>query len=119
VLVLEAALSGIFVIGLESLLISLIPLTFLRGKTVMRWSRTAWAALFGFAASSFVLIFITPDTGSNNYNQPLSLAFAVFAGALGLLSILFWAYFRFRPERRKPAAFRTSVEGQFEDIARF
>ncbi len=65
-----------------------------------------------------MLVFLTPNAGSNEYKVPLSIGFAVFAGALGLLSLLFWAYFRFRPETWKPVAFRTTAEGEFEDIVR-
>jgi hypothetical protein len=120
VLVLEAALTGTFVIGLESLLIGLIPLRFLRGTTILKWSRTAWACLFGVAMWAFVLIFLSPGNGYNSsYEHTFSITFGVFAVISALVSALFWAFFRFRPESWEPAAFRTTLEGEFEDIERF
>jgi len=119
-LTLDACLAGIFVIGLESLVIGMIPIRFLRGRSVMKWSKSAWALLFGLCASAFTLIFIRPSTTfGSSYRSETPVAYALFAGSLALMAVLFWAYFRLRPESWKPAHLRDTAEGEYEDIERF
>ena len=43
----ETILAMIFIGGLEGLFITMLPLRFLDGATVMAWSRIAWALVFG------------------------------------------------------------------------
>ncbi|MGH2717112.1 MAG: choice-of-anchor P family protein [Actinomycetota bacterium] len=111
VIALEACLSAIFVIALESAVFALLPMRFLEGVKLTRWSKLAWAATWGCAVLAFVEILLQPGSG---YVSPASgagkwTAVALFV-AFGLLSVAFWAYFRFRPapapragaERRRP-----------------
>jgi hypothetical protein len=95
-----AGLATIFVGGLEGLLFELVPLRFLRGESVFAWHRGMWAILFLAAAFTFAHILLTPSSGylGDTRNSPLFAAIVLFL-SFGILSVLFWAYFRFRPPR--------------------
>jgi hypothetical protein len=96
-LVLDAALSAVFLLGLESLVVSLLPLRFLDGSKVMAWSRLAWAALFGLGLFAVVHVLLRPGSGYVGHTTGGSmLVVGAFYVAFGLLSVGFWAYFRFR-----------------------
>lgn len=43
----DTVLSTIFVAGIEGLFFSLLPLKFMDGHVIMRWSRVVWALMFG------------------------------------------------------------------------
>lgn len=98
-----AGLSTIFVAGLEGLLFELVPLKFLRGDSVFAWNKVLWAFLFVSAAFTFVHIMLTPAAGyfGTTKTSPLFAAVLLFVG-FGIISVIFWAYFRFRPERPRP-----------------
>ena len=102
------ALSAITVAGMEAVAFGLMPFRFMPGWVVYRWNRMGWAILFGLSVFAFVHILIGPNAG---YLSSLSIpallaALGVFVG-FSAFSVLFWAYFRFRPAR--PA--RTAEEG--------
>jgi hypothetical protein len=105
----DACLAAIFVAGLTTLVFSLIPLRFLEGAKVTRWSRAAWVGLFASAVFAFVHILLQPSSGYVGHTQSNQkwVVIALFVG-FGLFSISFWAYFRFRPARTpaEPAALR-------------
>jgi hypothetical protein len=96
----DACLAAIFVAGLTTLVFSLIPLRFLEGSKVTRWSRAAWVGLFASGLFAFVHILLQPSTGYVGHTQANQkwVVIALFVG-FGLFSIAFWAYFRFRPAR--------------------
>ena len=100
---LEACLASISILGIETVVICLIPLRFVEGSKVAAWSRTAWALVFGLAAFGFVHILLRPDSG---YVASASsrLTVVVLFVAFGVASIGFWAYFRFRPAREPAPA---------------
>ncbi|MHB8508802.1 MAG: FGLLP motif-containing membrane protein [Candidatus Dormibacteria bacterium] len=95
VLVLSALLAGVFVAGIEGLLFGLIPLRFLDGQKVMAWNRFGWAAIFAVAAFLFVHVLLNPAIGYVSGTENIVVAVILF-GAFGVLSVGFWAYFRFR-----------------------
>ncbi len=72
------------------------------GWVIYRWRRRVWAVLFGLSVFGFIHILIGPNTGylSDLSVPTLMAALGVFA-LFGAFSILFWAYFRFRPARRE------------------
>ena len=81
----------------------LLPLRFLSGAAVYRWSRLAWALLFGISVFAFVHLLVGPNTGYLADLSPAALIAALGAfAAFGAFSLLFWGYFRFRPERVSP-----------------
>ena len=93
-------LSAITVAGMEAVAFGLMPYRFMPGWVVYRWNRVLWAVLFGVSVFAFVHILIGPNTG---YLSSLSIpallaALGVFL-AFSIFSVLFWAYFRFRPAR--------------------
>ncbi|MDQ1428780.1 MAG: hypothetical protein QOK39_2256 [Acidimicrobiaceae bacterium] len=96
-LILDAALSAVFLLGLESLVVSLLPLRFLDGSKVMAWSRLAWAGLFGLGLFAVVHVLLRPGSGYVGHTTGGSmLVVGAFYVAFGLLSVGLWAYFRFR-----------------------
>ncbi len=96
----SAGLATIFVAGLEGLLFELVPMRFLRGLSVYQWRRAVWVALFAVAAFLFAWILLEPTVGylGTTRVSPLMPAVMLFAG-FGIFSVLFWGYFRFRPQR--------------------
>jgi hypothetical protein len=97
----EAFLAGVFVAGLETLVFGLIPLAFLDGDKLVTWSRAAWLVLFGGGLFLFVHVLLRPGSGyvGHTANGSLAVVIALFV-AFGLISIAFWAYFRFRTAER-------------------
>jgi len=96
----ETALAAVMVAGIEAVALGLVPFRFLPGAAIYRWSRPAWAVLFGIGIFAFVHVLIGPNVG---YLSELSLGGLTAAAAtfvvFGVMSVLVWAYFRFRPER--------------------
>jgi hypothetical protein len=111
-LVLEAALAGTFVVGLESTIVGLLPMRFLDGSRIRGWSRSAWTVLFLLALAAFVLILIQPSTGYVGHTSLLGkvVAVALYVGFC-LVSLSFWAYFRFR--HGETAQEDLEAEGEF------
>lgn len=96
----ESALCGAFIIGLESTLVGLLPLRFLDGSRIKEWSRAAWAALFVFALMVLIQVLVQPGSGYVGHTSRLGkitvlALYLVFAG----FSFGFWAYFRYRRPR--------------------
>jgi hypothetical protein len=99
---LEVGLAIVVIGGIEDVIFGLMPLRYLPGESVMRWSRLGWAVLFGIAAFAFLHVLVNPSSGylADTTIQPLVKVVALGFG-FGLVSVLFWAYFRFR--RAPPA----------------
>jgi hypothetical protein len=97
---LAAGLATVFVGGLEGLLFELVPLRFLRGDSVFEWRRSVWVVLFASVAFLFAYILLDPINGylGSTRISPLIPAVILFIG-FGIASLVFWSYFRFRPER--------------------
>jgi hypothetical protein len=114
ILILEAALGGIFLFGLESLIVDLLPMRFLDGSRIKAWKRTVWAALFLFGLFTLVHVLIIPGSGYVGVSDELRLRIVVIALYLffGLVSIGFWAYFRFREPRHQ----RSSADWTASDL---
>ncbi len=98
--VLETALATLVVAGLEAASIAMLPLRFLPGERVRAWNLRAWAALLGVSTFGFCHILLNPSSGylADTTRTSLFTVVALLA-AFGGGSVLFWAYFRFRPER--------------------
>ena len=96
----STALAVVVVGGLEAVAFGLLPLRFLAGDALYRWRRMLWALLFGLSAFFFIHVLVGPHTGYLSQLSPEALvaAFGAFA-VFGAFSVLFWAYFRFRPAR--------------------
>lgn len=99
-LIAETALAVAVVGGLEAVAFGLLPMRFLAGGAIYRWSRFAWAVLLGVGLVAFLHILVGPHAGYLAELDPVALARAGVAFvAFGAASVLFWAYFRFRPAR--------------------
>jgi len=96
----ESVLAALVVAGIEGIVFGLVPLRFMRGEPIFRWHRWRWAALYAVGVFGFIAILINPTTGFLVPSKQTSVvsAVALFIG-FGLVSVLFWGYFRFRPER--------------------
>jgi hypothetical protein len=102
-LLLETALAVVAVGGLEAVAFGLLPMRFLSGAAVYAWSRLGWAILFGLGVFAFIHLLVGPNTGYLADLSPAALIAALGAFAtFGAFSVLFWAYFRFRPARVSP-----------------
>lgn len=94
----ETALAATTVAGLEAVAFGMMPFRFMPGVSIYRWNRPIWALLFGISLFGFFHILVGPTSG---YLADLSFqgwmaALGVFA-AFGIFTVLFWAWFRFRP----------------------
>lgn len=97
ILIADATLAGVFVIGVDSVLFGLMPFRFLDGLKLATWSRIAWGVVYGTAAFGFVHVHFARQA-----EDPVDLTrgavirmVALFVG-FGAFSLLFWAFFTFR-----------------------
>jgi hypothetical protein len=98
----DTFLTVLVVLGLEHLVFRLMPIRFMDGARLRAWSTVAWMVLFGVGVFGFLHVLVDPVGGyahlSDTKRAGMLTAFALFAG-FGLFSVLFWGYFRFRPQR--------------------
>lgn len=97
-LILDPALNVVFLGGFSSLAFGMFPLPFLPGRHVARWNRWVWGLISGVGLVGFVVVLLTPGSGSKHELHhvglvPLIVAFVIF----GLFSLGFMAYFHLRP----------------------
>lgn len=100
---LEICLALIFLWGIEGLAVGMLPMKFLDGRKVFKWSRTAWAVLFFLGIFATVHVLLRPGSGYVGSSDGVSVSVLALLAFFGIGSILFWAYFRFRPPRWVPA----------------
>lgn len=98
-LVLDTTLAALFAAGIAGNMFGLLPLKFLEGEKLFRWSRIAWGLLFGLGVFSFLQTLID-HTGDGVPKSSIIAATALFVG-FGTLSILFWGYFRIKTNGAK------------------
>ena len=86
-------LGSVFVGGLVGQVISLMPVRFLAGATLMEWSRVAWAMTFGIAVFGLVEVELRPQSASAHPGSaPLVTAvvlFVLFGGSTAGLHLYF------------------------------
>lgn len=98
----EAATVTIVVAGLENAVFAMLPLRFMPGGSVYAWNRRVWAVLLGLGLFGFVHVLLNPAAGAGYLADTTRTSFLTLLALLavfGLGSVLFWAYFRFRPSR--------------------
>jgi hypothetical protein len=96
-LVADNLLTAVFVAGVEGVVFSLIPLRFMHGFTLARWSLPAWASLCLVGMFGLVHVLLDPKApqGGDAGQAPLVSALVLFI-AFGVFSLAFWAWFRWR-----------------------
>lgn len=99
VTVLRTTLAALMVAGLEGVVFGLLPMRFLPGEPLYAWNRVLWAGLLGVGAFAFFHILINPASGylSDTSRTPLLTTVGLLLG-FSLVSVAFWAWFRFRRE---------------------
>lgn len=100
---LSTAMASVFLGGMTSLVFSLMPLRFLDGEHLWAWRRGVWLALFGAGMFLFVHVVLDASSAAISPQRSYAVAIGMFTG-FGLLSTVFWAYFRFRqtPQTAQP-----------------
>jgi hypothetical protein len=93
----DTVAASIFVGGLEGVFYSMIPLTFMDGVVVWRWSRLAWAAIFGVTTFLFWQLVINQYAAYlDAFRQPTVFAILLILAVYGTLTVATWLYFRRR-----------------------
>ena len=100
----QTVLAIVFIAGLEGLVFTMLPLRFMDGSVVMRWSRAAWALLFGAGVFLWWQLLLNRDRAYlDSFRQAnvqlVAVALVFFMATTGLV----WGYFRFRPTRTSTA----------------
>ena len=99
----EICLTLIFLWGIEGLAVGMLPMRFLDGRKVLRWSKPAWAALFFLGVFTTVHVLLRPGSGYvGSTSDAVRIGVMIVFALCGLGSLLFWAYFRYRPARWVP-----------------
>lgn len=99
---LEAAAVTVVVAGLENAVFAMLPLRFMPGEAVFKWDRRVWIALMAIGLFGFVHVLLNPAAGAGYLADSTRTSFVTLILLLaffGIASVLFWAYFRFRPKR--------------------
>lgn len=98
-------LAGIFIGAIEATAIGLIPLRFLEGESLFRWSRVRWAVLWGIGIFLFAHVILYPVSSYEPDPSAVGLTTILVSVAIyGTLALSFWWFFRRRDARK--AAFR-------------
>ena len=97
--IIGAVLAQLAILGITSVVFGLMPFTFMDGYRLRTWNLASWIGVYGLAASWFALVLIRNNRDVlQNHNLPVAFTepFILFA-VFGVLSILFWLYFRLHP----------------------
>ncbi|MCK5641028.1 MAG: hypothetical protein KAJ19_09535, partial [Gammaproteobacteria bacterium] len=101
----DGILVGVFVIGLEGLLFTLVPLTFMDGAKVTAWKRWVWLVVFALVAFLFYHVIINEHGGLAEAAGDMEVV--MMFGLMGfflMLSGVTWLYFQWR--QKPPSAKR-------------
>ncbi|MFI6583728.1 FGLLP motif-containing membrane protein [Embleya sp. NPDC050493] len=93
----ENVLTQTYVAAVIGLVFGLLPVRFLDGHLLWRWSRWGWAAVYAVAVFLFLLTLLDPTGVSTGATRGMWLRAAWLFGAFLVASVLFWAVFRLRP----------------------
>ncbi|MEX2547705.1 MAG: FGLLP motif-containing membrane protein [Chloroflexota bacterium] len=101
---LSAATVTIVVAGLENAVFAMLPLRFLPGAAVYEWNRRVWIVLIALGLFGFAHVLLNPSAGYlADTTRTSFFTLILLLAAFGIASVLFWAWFRFRPKRQAPA----------------
>ena len=110
ILVLDAALAITFVSALESVAFGLLPMTFLDGSALFRWSKPLWGAMWGAAVLWFSIVILDPalSTYGHEISSGRAVWFALLFSTLMVLAVSTWGFFRVRDARLERTGERTA-----------
>jgi hypothetical protein len=100
----QSAAVTVVVAGLENAVFAMLPLRFLPGSAVYSWNRVAWVVLIGLGIFGFAHVLLNPTTGAGYLADTTRTSFFTLVALLvvfGIASVVFWAWFRFRPDARR------------------
>lgn len=100
-IVLQAAAVTVVVAGLENAVFAMLPLRFMPGADVYAWNRRVWIVLLALGLFGFVHVLLNPAAESGYLADSTRTSFftlVLLLAFFGIASVLFWAYFRFRPK---------------------
>ena len=99
---LQAAIVTVVVAGLENAVFAMLPLRFMPGGAVFEWNRIVWGVLMGLGILGFAHVLLNPTSGyMADTTRTSFFTMIVLLLGFGLASVLFWAWFRFRPDRNR------------------
>ena len=104
----EAALVAVFVAGVQGVLLNMLPLRFLPGSAVVRWSRKAWIAIEVVAFFAFVHLLLGQGSGYVGSTSEMWPAL-IFVAVVAILTAGVWIFFM-RYDAKHP-----EVEGAEEE----
>ena len=96
-LVADSMFATIWICALQSLLFGLVPIKYLDGECVVKWSKKAWLAIYGVVIFVFVETVMHPTStgyGANSHANLLSMLYLFFG--FTIVAVVFWSYFRVR-----------------------
>jgi hypothetical protein len=102
---LQAAAATVVVAGLENAVFAMLPLRFLPGAAVFNWDKRIWLVIIALGLFGFAHVLLNPASGAGYLADSTRTSFFTLVAllvAFGIASVLFWAYFRFRPSRGTP-----------------
>jgi hypothetical protein len=95
-------LAAITLEALGTLVVALLPIDFLDGRTIFRWSKLAWLGAYAVTALVFLFVVVPMSDNWGSMSAPMlgwGTLFAVFA----VVAITTWAVFRRRVSSSSPA----------------
>ncbi|MHB8960683.1 MAG: FGLLP motif-containing membrane protein, partial [Candidatus Limnocylindrales bacterium] len=98
----QTVLSMVVVAGVQVAAFGMLPLSFLAGESVKRWSTPVWAALLVFGWIAFGIVILNPTNGylSDTTRTPLFTIVALLI-LFSVGSVAFWYYFHRHPTIEK------------------
>lgn len=101
---LDTLLATVWVAGVQSVLFSMIPIRFMDGEKIAKWSRWGWLGIYIFALFVFVHTVLHPtDSQAGGTNAAQIVYLSILLGVLVVASVSAWLFFFFRNRREKPA----------------
>jgi len=111
--IIGAVLAQLAILGITSVVFGLMPFKFMDGYRLRTWNLAGWIGVYAVAAFWFALVLIRNNRDVlQSHSLPVAFAepFILFA-VFGVLSILFWLYFRLRPSPENAAGDGTAPQG--------
>lgn len=95
---LDTTLVYIALLGLQAPLLALMPMRFMDGQSLWRWSKALWLMVYCTCMTVFLLVLM--DFESANSDWSAVIAMAILFVSFGLVSVSFWAFFAIRARRQ-------------------